>query len=387
MALLDMMRESGTDICAATVNYHQRPEAEEEEAWVREYCRVNGIDCYVRNEPFEYEGNFEASAREWRYSFFVRLIRQYGLAGMMTAHQQDDVIETYIMQKEKGITPSYWGIRPSMMYQGVRLERPLLEMTRKDILRYCEEHHLRYYLDSSNESDAYTRNRIRHEIVEKLTANEREMMLREMRMENAVMQERTCRVKTLVDHGRTELSAYRKLPEEERLTLLRVVVSPAGGSFSRAFLQETDGILMKKDDFVIAVKDRLLVRQDGMFFLFEQIPPYAFVCHSREEVMALGKQKAFAVGEGSPGVYALTVHEDDWPLTVRNRQDGDSIEMRFGTKSVHRFLIDRHIPLYQRGSWPVVTDCRGKVIFVSGLGCDRHHFSVCPDFNVVQYIS
>ncbi len=386
MALLDMMLKSGTEICAAHVNYHQRPEADAEEAWVREYCRQNGIGCYVRNEPFVYEGNFEAAAREWRYSFFVRLVQEHGLAGMMTAHQQDDHIETYLMQKEKGITPSYWGIRPSLMYQGVRLERPLLDMAKSEILEYCREKQIRWYLDASNQSDQYTRNRIRHEVVEKLTPSERAMILREIRLENAVMQEQKCRVSVLDEGGKISLAAYRRLSAEDRLALLRICI---GGSspLSRAFLLETDEILMKRDDFLIGIKGRRLVQAGGKFFMREEIPAYAFVCRDLEEVKALGRQKAFVIGEGSPGVNALTVHEDDWPLTIRSWREGDRIQMRFGTKSVHRFFIDRHIPLGARDSWPVVEDCRGNVILVSGLGCDRHHFSVCPDFNVIQYIA
>jgi tRNA(Ile)-lysidine synthase len=58
--------------------------------------------------------------------------------------------------------------------------------------------------------------------------------------------------------------------------------------------------------------------------------------------------------------------------------------MRFGTKKVHRFFIDRHIPLYLRQTWPAVVNREQKVIMIPGLGCDVSHFSVSPDFNVLQ---
>ncbi len=387
MALLDMLRRSGTAVAAAHVNYHQREEADEEEAWVREYCRQHGIGCHVKNEPFTWTGNFEAAAREWRYSFFAGLVRQYGYAGVMIAHQQDDLIETYIMQKEKGITPEYWGLKESGMYAGMRVERPLLSMKRSEILEYCRRMDVRFYHDATNDSDRYTRNRIRHETVEKLTDTEREMVLREIRHENAVMQERRCRMAVRIIGGKIALAAYRAQPEEDRLTLLRMYLEQQGlpRGFSRAFLKETDNILLGHDDFCIPLGMKRLVQRDGSFFLKEPAVPYAYVCGNPDEVLALGKKESFLVTAGSPGVNAVTVRADDWPLTIRSWRKGDSIRMRFGTKSVHRFFIDRHIPLYQRSSWPVTENCRKEIILVSGLGCDTLHFSVSPDFNVIQY--
>ena len=61
------------------------------------------------------------------------------------------------------------------------------------------------------------------------------------------------------------------------------------------------------------------------------------------------------------------------------------IEMRYGCKKVHRFFIDRHIPLYQRQFWPVIENAKGNVIFVPGLGCDKYHYTVNPTLNVLEY--
>jgi tRNA(Ile)-lysidine synthetase-like protein len=77
--------------------------------------------------------------------------------------------------------------------------------------------------------------------------------------------------------------------------------------------------------------------------------------------------------------------ESDFPLTIRSPRAGDAIEMRFGRKRLNRFFIDRRIPRWQRAVWPVVANRAGQVILVPGLGCDCQHFSMMPDFNVLQY--
>ena len=388
MALADMCLRSGTAFAVAHVNYHHRPEADEEEAWVRQWCKDHGIVCHVRNEAFVYTGNFEAAARTWRYDFFEQLVRQYGYAGILTGHHQDDLIETYIMQKEKNIIPEYWGLKDSMMYHGILVERPLLHMTKKELEDYCSEHGIRWYLDATNLQDDYARNKVRHEVIDHLSPMERTMILREIRMENAVMTERRCRVRTEIREGGTELSAYRNYSPEDRLTLLRMIAEPQkqGAGLSRKFLEEADHIMMEHDDFVIDVRDRQIVQKNGRFFLQKPLGTYSYVCADLREVMRLGTKETFSIGPGSPGVNAVTVREDDWPLTIRSWQPGDEIRMRYGTKSVHRFFIDRHIPRYMRRSWPVVVNASGSVILVPGLGCDILHFSTSPDFNVLQYL-
>ena len=388
MALADMCLRSGTAFAVAHVNYHHRPEADEEEAWVRQWCLEHGIVCHVRNEAFVYTGNFEAAARTWRYDFFEQLVRQFGYAGILTGHHQDDLIETYIMQKEKNIIPEYWGLKDSIMYHGILLERPLLHMTKKELEDYCSEKGIRWYLDATNLQDDYARNKVRHEVIDHLSQMERTMILREIRMENAVMTERRCRVRTEIRDGETELSAYRRYQTDDRLALLRMIAEPQkqGPGLSRKFLEEADHILMNHNDFVIDVRDQQLVQKNGRFFLHKPFCTYSYVCADLQEVMELGTKETFMIGPGSPGVNAVTVREEDWPLTIRSWQSGDEIRMRYGTKSVHRYFIDRHIPRYMRQSWPVVVNASGSVILVPGLGCDILHFSTSPDFNVLQYL-
>ena len=207
-------------------------------------------------------------------------------------------------------------------------------------------------------------------------------------MENAVMTERRCRVRTEIRDGETELSAYRRYQTDDRLALLRMIAEPQkqGPGLSRKFLEEADHILMNHNDFVIDVRDQQLVQKNGRFFLHKPFCTYSYVCADLQEVMELGTKETFMIGPGSPGVNAVTVREEDWPLTIRSWQSGDEIRMRYGTKSVHRFFIDRHIPRYMRQSWPVVVNASGSVILVPGLGCDILHFSTSPDFNVLQYL-
>lgn len=383
MAMLMMCMEKGIEIEAAHVNYHHREEADEEEAYVRAFCAEHHILFHVLNKEFTYQGNFEAAARQWRYDFFVKIVKERGLKGVLVGHHEDDLLETFFMQEEKNIVPEYYGLKEEMMYKGILVRRPLLGYTKKQLEEYCDRRNIRYYIDRTNLEDAYTRNRIRHEIVEPMSRMQRDMVLQEIRMKNAVKQERVCRVKTMHRDGKVSLKQYRMLNEEDRLALLRIAVDE-NNRMSLAYLKECDEILRTKNDFMIPCRQRYIVQDGGYFFTAEEPEEYCDV-YADQDALYDVRKKHYMIGSGSPGVNAVTVTEDDFPLTVRSFQDGDSIEMRFGRKKVSRFFIDRHIPQYLRRSWPVVVNRHGKVILVPGLGCDTAHFSINPDFNVLQY--
>lgn len=383
MALLQMCIDAGIDCAVAHVNYHHRPEADEEENYIRNFCVERGISIFVHNDPFVYTGNFEAAARELRYRFFVEIVRREGFQGVLIGHHQDDLLETYIMQESKNIVPEYYGLREEMLMHGVLFKRPLLQMTKEELVTYCKEHALRYYIDVTNLSDEYTRNQIRHQIVEPMTSFERSVYLREIKQKNAIMQERRCRVKTYIRQDKILLTTYRALAPEDRVTMLRMFVEKTP-HYSLKHLQGIDDTIMHACDFIIPLGEFSLV-SDGTYLLkYDSEKPYCYVFESMEELQDIRKEH-FYTENGSPGVFALTLEEADFPIRIRSFQAGDKIQMRFGCKEVHRFLIDRHIPKYQRQTWPVVENAAGEIILVPGLGCNVQHYSTMPNLNVIQY--
>lgn len=394
MALVTWCLEQKIECAVAHVNYHHRDSADEEETYVRSFCQEHQLDCYVRNEPFTYEGNFEASARDWRYDFFVSVVKEQHLEGVLIAHQEDDLLETYFMQEERNLVPAYYGLKEENMYQGILVKRPLLQFTKKELEDYCRSHGVRYYLDETNEDPSYSRNKIRQEIVGPMNRFERDMVLQEIAAKNAERQERKCRVNTMINADQVNLDQYRALSELDRLALLRMVIEPEQrrnaddlkeSSITLAHSKEMDHILMSQDDFEISVHGQYLVQRNHFFFIHPGYTKYSYVVSNEEELKALKEQDCFAILPPKEGIYAVTLQKEDYPMTLRSFEEGDSISLRYGEKKVSRFLIDRKIPRYLRKTWPVLCNYRGNVIFVPGIGCDIAHFSDRPTVNVIQY--
>ena len=99
MALFDMLLKEGYKFSVAHVNYHLRKESNEEESKLRDFCDEHNIGIYVRdvNEVLG-ESNLEMKCREIRYNFFIGVMKENKFDALLVAHQEDDLIETYLMQ-------------------------------------------------------------------------------------------------------------------------------------------------------------------------------------------------------------------------------------------------------------------------------------------------
>jgi len=115
----------------------------------------------------------EATAREARYKFLEQVREEQGAAAIITAHHQDDAIETALINMLRG-TGSY-GL--AGLQSTERVVRPLLAISKADIRKYAERHNVEWREDSTNEDERYLRNYLRRRVLPKMTAAERERLI------------------------------------------------------------------------------------------------------------------------------------------------------------------------------------------------------------------
>lgn len=368
MALLVMCLEAGLHVAVAHVNYHQREQAEEEELYVKQYCQEHQIPCFVKNAPFTYTHNFEAEARDWRYQFFTSLVEEHHFAGIMTAHHCDDLLETYIMQKERNVIPAYYGMQRYSLYHNIPLYRPLLDLTKKDLEVYCQQHQIKYYIDHTNLEPVHTRNVIRQDLAG-YTKEEKEQLYVNMMQDNQKLREIREEADLSFLEGMLNLSVYCEKNEAVRLTALRKLVDPSRTMHcTKKYLQQLDYVICKEKDFCIKLGKKELVQCSGYAYM-QDIP------EDYEVILEEGDYPAFTVSNIGERTERTSYDIDELPLTVRNYHEGDRIRMRYGTKGINRFFIDRHIPKGERKRWPVVVNKYNEIILVPGLGCSADHWN------------
>lgn len=150
------------------VNHMIREEAEDDEKFVKNICIKNNIECFVKRiDVKKYANNnkigTEEAGRILRYEFFEEVLNKTFSNKIAIAHNKNDKAETIIMNLLRGTgTQGLKGIEP---IREDKFIRPIIEIERKDIEKYCIENNLNPRIDKTNFENIYTRNKIRNIIL------------------------------------------------------------------------------------------------------------------------------------------------------------------------------------------------------------------------------
>ena len=339
------------DLRAAHFNHRLRgAESDRDEAFVRSFCDGYGIPLFVESgEVKTGKKGLEAAARDARYAFLRSLPGK-----IATAHTADDNAETVLMHLVRGT--GLKGLGAISPISG-NVIRPMLSITRAEVEAFLQEYHVDYITDSSNETDAFLRNRLRHHVMPllrtenpKISENLSAMALR-LRQDEAALHDMTkdlipVRVSVLREQSsalRTRVleqflkDAGVKEPESQHIELAQALVFSDNPSARGNF---PGGITISRNYDTLEV----LQMQTSC-----HISP---ICEPAAQI--INTAEVFTV---------RTVGT----VRIRPREAGDAMRLSGGTKSLKKLFIDRKIPAAQRQSIPVVFDDAG-IIGVYGIG-------------------
>ena len=185
MALLDMLAGHGDSrIVVAHFDHGIRSDSAEDRKLVQAMARKYGLQ-FVYDEGRLGLSASEATAREARYAFLQQVRAASGADAIITAHHQDDLLETAIHNLLRGTN---WRGLVSLRSRGT-VERPLLNVPKATIVNYAKEKDLAWREDSTNSDMRYRRNYIRHVIMPKLSVSQKEALLQHIRTVSGLQQD------------------------------------------------------------------------------------------------------------------------------------------------------------------------------------------------------
>ena len=372
MALLDQLNKQGKDIVVAHVNYKHRDTADRDEKIVKEYCKKYDIPVRVLY-PVHEKGNFQAWARDVRYAFFEEVADEFDTKLLYVAHQMDDVIETYLFQKNRNMICDWYGLKEKSVRHGYQIVRPLLNFTKSELQQYCNDNGVSFGIDESNLTNHYTRNVIRHTQIEKMDRKEKEEWILKIQNENDFWQIKREGMEEFFKNWNKNVDALLN-QKEAWLYLDTFLFHSLCHHFSRKYMEELCAQL--KGNVLIEIEDHLLERHNEKLYLMPKPQDVYYTLNELE----YKDYKEFSIMNQGQTIESLSVEASDFPLVVRHVKVNDVISMRFGNKNVHRFFVNRKICKIYRKYWLVVENNAGKVIFVPGLGCDVEHYSQNQQF-------
>jgi len=161
-ALFFLLLENNIKFDIAIVDYGIRAQSKEEVAHAKSLAKEYKLFCHTIQAP-KFESHFEKYARDFRYEFFDSLVTIEGYDNILTAHQLNDQLEWLLMRLTKGAGVSeLLGLEAISKRENYTLIRPLLDYSKKELLKYLQSNDYPYFVDESNSDTKYERNKFRN---------------------------------------------------------------------------------------------------------------------------------------------------------------------------------------------------------------------------------
>ena len=369
-ALYLLKGKLGISLEAAHFNHHFRgEESRRDEEFVREFCARYDIPLHVGGGQVQPgKKGLEAAARDARYAYLQSLDGK-----IATAHTADDNAETVLLHLIRGTgLKGLGGIAP----QRGKLIRPMLSVTRQEVESFLKEWSLPHVEDSSNETDVFLRNRIRHHVMPllrqenpRIGENLSQMALR-LRLDEAYLTQqstfdtlpdvKTLRAMPKALRSRT-LEAFLKRngipePEDVHIAQAEALVFSDNPSARAAF---PGGVTISRS------YDRLTALADNAGLCETYLPCPGQVVIGEYRVVC---EPASGI-RNRPDIFTVC---PSGALILRSRKSGDALRLPGGSRSLKKLLIDRKVPASQREKIPVLCDDLGILgVYSIGVNLDR----------------
>ena len=407
MALLDMLlkiREKyNLNIIVAHVNHNVRKESFEEAEFIKEYCIENNLvleSMIIENYG---DDNFHNEARNIRYNFFENLVHKYDANYLMTAHHGDDLIETILMRMVRGSNLNgYGGFKSVVDMDGYYIVRPLIYYTKAEIEEYDKENNVKYYIDSSNLKDKYTRNRYRKYVLPFLKEEEKDVHIKFYKFSKTLLE-----ASRFIDKARNR--AINRVMEDDKILIDKFLLEDAYIQkeilyYLLSEFYQDDLILLsdkhinlilnlinsnKPNGFINLPNDVLAQRNYNYFEIVREVDEISGYEIEFDKIAMLPNNKKIELIEdttdNSNNICRLNSEEVVLPLIVRSRKIGDRMAIKGlnGSKKVKDIFIDKKIALSSRDTWPIVVDSSGKVVWIPGIKKSRFDKKKTEKYDII----
>ncbi len=378
------------------VNHGLREVSDEEACFLKEYCAKHELPFYMTKWQAPTAIGMEEAARKFRYTYFEEVMSTAHYQVLVTAHHQDDQIETMLMKMvREGTLESASGILLTQPFHDLgRLVRPLLYTSKDRLLAYSQEQRIRYYDDATNQCLDMQRNRLRHQVVPQLKAeNARtgehfQQLSEELFFSQTLIaqQQETWLdkyVKMSSDTMQVDLLGYLCLSEAERYFFVRglaqlmiqkqqVTLSQKQQKKLRQLLSEKSGnwtIDLEKNWQVEKSYDQLIFKKkelDSKAIFDLKLDQSLYL--SDHEWLGLFPVDQVRIPEKVKlwSEYRQTLSLN-FPLEVlvRRREMGDQICLdKDLTKKVSRYFIDKKIPRQKRDQAWLLVDKNQQILAI-----------------------
>lgn len=379
-------------VIAAHFNHNWRgEEALKEQEVCRLFAASRGVEFYTRTASPNVKKT-ENDARIARYEFFEEAMEEYDADAVFTAHNKDDNAETVLYRVIKGtglVGLKGISVRRNSFY------RPLLKISRSEIVDYCNKNNLNPNNDSSNADTSYRRNYLRLNVIpalEKINPSVKDSLntLAEVcSSENAIIEEylTDIRAKVFVE-DRIVSSEFKKLSKPVKMRLLHEYIQKFDLDYDFKKIKEVyefiENNIGQRNGSTLSLATALWLYADDK--IVETIPhrsteekPALEIVIDGEGEYEVGDKKlvlkkyvekdVFIFPEAAANFVYVDLSKIKLPLTLRNRRDGDVINPfgMSGSMKLKKYLNSKGVLRHKRDELLILAD-DNEVLWVVGVG-------------------
>ncbi|HNZ50419.1 MAG TPA: tRNA lysidine(34) synthetase TilS [Bacilli bacterium] len=382
-SLLSWRQKEHFKIIVAHFNHHERAQSKEEQEFIEQFCQQQKITCFIGHLKLRDRGNFQALARKRRYAFFKQVCESTKADYLLLAHHADDNVETIMMRLLRGSNLlGYAGMEAVLPFHNSTLLRPFLEITKQALVDYAKQTAIKFFEDTSNQEDYYTRNRLRHHLLPMLQAEQPQYVEKfkafsdTLKGAQAVISDQVKRfvreqctvIENETSFSKTAFLSLSKYLQTEVLFHLFKALDLSKAQITSII----DGLVAPEPNWEMTLKGKLQIRRE-----YEQIriAPPVLKWEGQVVISRLGTTKIndkYSVNV-KPGEEKNLINDQEiWynshklPVLIRSRRPGDKIKLAGGTKKVSDLLIDLKVPKQKRDQI-LILEKDGEILAVLGV--------------------
>ncbi len=372
MALLDMLQKEGVKPVVVCINYHKFEESSEDYIKLAAYCGAHGLileyldaNTLPPKDQFHEGDDFKQWARQLRYGFFKKVYAQHNAVGLVIAHHQDDLLESYLLQRQRKSSDAKYGMSPVSTQDGMVIIRPLLHYSRQELLEYNEENRVPFSFKKQSYEDQFTHSEVRQQI-NAMSAIERENLIAEMESTNDENIKLVREFNQSIDEGdELEIRPLIALPEDEfTATLIRFVGRAPEeiilsidtiAAIRKLCLSPAPNASLKigEETFIIKEYDILVLGRDYSKLLYSYVLEKPGVLETKDFNL-----------DFSMGAEDRNIHAEDYPLTIRTVLPTDRFLVHGFHEPVVSLFSTWKMPVRLRYVWPIFVNKDGKIVYV-----------------------
>ncbi len=384
-------KRHGAEVYAAHLNHMIRGgEAERDEQFCRKVCESLGIKLFVRRQDIpalarEQGKSIETAARDARYAFFDGLMREHSIPILATAHNANDNLETQLFNIIRGCgLRGVCGIPVSRKCAEGVVVRPILGMSREQILGICRACDIEYVTDSTNTDTDYTRNKIRATVIPALTEINPAAIKNSARLSESLRADALCLdsmadlfCESMNDDASFDTKMLTGSPSAvSSRALMSLYADVSGGGVLEKVHLDAILALCKADIPHSRINLPLEVDatiENGALYLKRRktppAPPSGFcveLCEGKNTICEINAEIVMGNSQSVKNIYKTSIpmyldfDKINGKLGARERRPSDKISYKGVHKSVKKLLSELHIPLEVRYRLPMI--CMGEEI-------------------------